>query len=931
MGNQAFRDGLLGPCFAGDSRKEGSPFGATCCGPEAEQLERERRELAEAVAESRKQSKKDVATKPGSPKSSKKRKLVRRQRTGAPPIHSSKRKLVGGRASESSDASSLDEDGEDAGYPSAKRVKSSSKSKSPAQQRSQRDLLAPGEQDDSGDDESFLFTRFGVRLHVFLVFCLLILWKYLDESALLTVFFLFVGVGGFRFYERLLVVRVRVVNYFRRFRLKKQWTKLKKKTKSLLFLRGGKKGDGKDKKDLKKVGANSGSFFRFSTSSSGTTPQRRPSGQFHNADSLYVRKRSLGETGASPERPSAATSSPSSSAKSQKPLQSQQSSSSSLLSTKRSLLPALTITGADEEVVRYSGMSAAGDDVEQVEDVPPSLSRAKNSSISSLGHIFNNNIGGRSIDTIAASPSSSPSAAALIDRRVSRMPYLRKESFLVRHGQKSIPPVMMPPSSPSSSRIGSVVVEREQRAPTPSKTSASGGVINMLWDWVFDDTKGSGPGAIIPSTPSSSRSRLSRTPTSSRRKKRSQRKDSSDSTDSDEDATSSSGDESDLEFDTTYARKKQTKKGATSARQRRRSSAASSTTKDKAAKMNPTKAATFRQERQPDNSTSSATSSSSSADDADGAGGSPGIIDRDDTVFDPLKASTARRGVLFVDENGKEVEKNSSTIIPMPSPHLPIDVCVVMKNYDWGLRYIMNFDPITKCLDLDQPLTFHWFGMKERIFQKLLVTPRTKAAAEDEDDDNDDETATADVDQQMDQQSSSSSSSQSTPALKKRKRQLDAGGAAVATARLGGVQPVQKENSYEVREDCVVASHATDVLNLNKQGVPTDTFSYDADLLDNQCALQVRLNVIKDQQVVFLVPLRAGRDQPQFTEADYLSGRVNPRVLYLEKEKVGFPSESISHVWVDLDWYFGLPNILSIKINMYANAHRVWSSEERKR
>ncbi|CAD7941511.1 unnamed protein product [Amoebophrya sp. A25] len=237
--------------------------------------------------------------------------------------------------------------------------------------------------------------------------------------------------------------------------------------------------------------------------------------------------------------------------------------------------------------------------------------------------------------------------------------------------------------------------------------------------------------------------------------------------------------------------------------------------------------------------------------------------------------SNAKRRRLFTDDQDSSSSSMSSgtSETERERRRRVLDVCIVIAKYEWALRYEMNFRP-NGVLDLETPLTYKWYFVPKLLSQAPLIDPTL----------------------------------------------LDSGIEA------------QQEGAGRAADDSQPRyAHATGVMDPNRIGQPTEIFAYEVDFLDNGCAMQIRLNVIKDKEAVFLIPLRPSPREPFYTENEYADGTVNPKILYLELEKKGFPDDRITHCWVDVDWYFGVPNPLSVKLNMCAGSRVVWCSEERRK
>jgi len=908
MGNQAFSDALLGPCCSPVERKDGSPFGV-CCGADDElRLAQERLELAEAAAESRKQSKQNHAA--ARSRSHQKKKFTQKRTTHF--LRSTARS-----------ASQVAADPDPVVDP--------------------RGVLPYAAA--TGDT---MMTRMGVRLHLFLLFCLLMLWKYTEENILLTLFFLAIGIAGFGVYDSLLVLRQKFVRKVRDegkkglldqvaqvARLKRSKTSAyvqSRTTEELAADRAKGTPDGKEparRTSTVRLGPQSpaveeaSKLLRLpSRSPLLSSPDGPPRGSANaqpaatpkkaavnlpptRTGSALIRRRSQGETGASPE---ATFHSPSMS-----PLE----PGGAVRASAASRFP-------PQEAVKHahfgpqfsfgSSSSTSSDSLAR-----PVVSPTQRWSSAALLEIDTETPSGSDAEGAGRVPrllrggvrSSSPSALVEqnLNERLERMPFLRKHSFLVRRAggaganqttpssQTSTPPV----SVVGGSGIFLTPGLAEGAAGSAAAADAEPSLWGVLWNAAFGGTSNdvvvTGDGAAA----ASAKERSSSAGVDMKRRGFAKRRKSSNS------STLSLQDMAILSRETSRNLEEHGGLGLDekpgdhvlarpggysspsydSPRDQSSSSSGSSSSdanlipedtvfdSDKALAARNAILSLGEEDREED--TTSATSSSSSTDGADDD--DQKSVDADGAPRPPTKAARLQKRTpdQALPSPISSSRSLATTATAGTSRHAPLDVIIIMKNYDWSLRYELNFDPVTKTLNLDAPLTYKWFWCKERVFNKVLVKP--------------------DYD-------------------------LPPGAC-----------------DYEKHPDCVIAKHPTGVLDMNKFGQPTETFAYTSDLLDDGCALQIRLKILKDKEVVFLVPIRpkrggkGGRGSKigkMFTEADYASGRVNPSVLYLEREKIAFPERRITHVWVDLDWYFGLPNVLSIKIGFWCGDEEVWNSQMRK-
>ncbi|CAD7941509.1 unnamed protein product, partial [Amoebophrya sp. A25] len=170
MGNQVFTDALLGQCCTPILRKDGDPFGGLC-GTDSDKIQQERLELRREAIAQRRRKYNEIKTAGGTPRRGGGN---ARAESKSKNRAKSKRKLR--EQHRNSANSSLGSDGSIDGV----------------------GLLADLEEDDEEgieEDEPephFLqmMARRGMRLHLFLLFGLLLLWKYLEETGILTAFFL---------------------------------------------------------------------------------------------------------------------------------------------------------------------------------------------------------------------------------------------------------------------------------------------------------------------------------------------------------------------------------------------------------------------------------------------------------------------------------------------------------------------------------------------------------------------------------------------------------------------------------------------------------------------------------------------------------------------------------------------------------------------
>lgn len=106
-----------------------------------------------------------------------------------------------------------------------------------------------------------------------------------------------------------------------------------------------------------------------------------------------------------------------------------------------------------------------------------------------------------------------------------------------------------------------------------------------------------------------------------------------------------------------------------------------------------------------------------------------------------------------------------------------------------------------------------------------------------------------------------------------------------------------------------------------------DVWNYTFTANDEKTILKMVLNMVKGRGLCLNLPIRDEKTKKLYTIDKYSgtagNGEINPFVLRMEDPKTGelkkkLDGDVITHIWIDLDWIWGVPNFLSLKVYMYS-------------
>ena len=108
----------------------------------------------------------------------------------------------------------------------------------------------------------------------------------------------------------------------------------------------------------------------------------------------------------------------------------------------------------------------------------------------------------------------------------------------------------------------------------------------------------------------------------------------------------------------------------------------------------------------------------------------------------------------------------------------------------------------------------------------------------------------------------------------------------------------------------------SDLFDLSTGEAAGDTFAFNCQFVEaDPCTLEIRLHVVKDRGFVFLMPVRDSVESAFYTQSEF-SQKIAAITYYNETHDKGFPYANVTHLYADLPWIWGVPNLLSITLRI---------------
>lgn len=281
------------------------------------------------------------------------------------------------------------------------------------------------------------------------------------------------------------------------------------------------------------------------------------------------------------------------------------------------------------------------------------------------------------------------------------------------------------------------------------------------------------------------------------------------------------------------------------------------------------------------------------------------------------------------------------------------DFWILIKSFDWGLRYALNFvenpgapgERGEQVLDLNTPLKFQWVKVKKQLVERPVFNngkPLDWVRSSSSDSDG----------TKMSYTRESLTRVNAVESLLPDRDSLDLG-----LAKLGVVSDTEHNPSlFSGGESGCSTALYDDVPGSSSEAA--SQFGYSHEIFDGGRLMKLKMNLISNKPISLLTPIRDSETGRVFTRKDYTSGRefhlkldsdsenansssaqaepgfhlkrvVNPLILYLDDTKTGYPYRRLTHTYADLDWFLGVPNVMSVQLFIQSgNWLMAWTRED---